>query len=508
MEQLYSKSVDGGGEDVVTFILPDISLYSVHDQPAGVPSHQPTLDPGQYHQYPDSVDRANLVCRELSSSGDSYSAADVLVYTGKGQGKTVKFHRWLLSAVSPFLSRLLYSADPYQSRDRLELYLPDFSWKVVSCLATFLYQGQVKVRQRTSSHIKQLLRLLQVDMVLDIERVRDKDTDFEANMSTEIMDINEEEEDGEETLRKTHTTSVVIGMKQSFLSRKKKCEKCNKAFATNFSLRKHTRLVHMEVSDFNCEYCKKAFSCNETLKNHTRTHTGEMLSCYYDNCAKAFLNPRDLKDHENVHTKETSYLCPDCGDVFDTNKKMLNHREKHKKNDKPCNICGKLIKNFASFKAHIRAHGLERAHSCNICGKSFKRNFDLTVHMRIHTGAKPYTCDICDKSFSLSSTLSKHKKYHQSSGVTFPCNLCEMIFPGSKELSEHGRDMHREFLVVEENGQLIMREETNQIMISKDNLNQILPPNEGTVESIIIEPKENSVDGGLVQFHVSRMSDL
>ena len=37
-----------------------------------------------------------------------------------------------LSAVSPFLSSLLFTADPYQSRDKLELYLPDFNWKVVS----------------------------------------------------------------------------------------------------------------------------------------------------------------------------------------------------------------------------------------------------------------------------------------------------------------------------------------------------------------------------------------
>merc|ERR1712208_143621 len=34
-----------------------------------------------------------------------------------------------LSAVSPFLSSPLFTADPYQSRDRLELYLPDFNWK-------------------------------------------------------------------------------------------------------------------------------------------------------------------------------------------------------------------------------------------------------------------------------------------------------------------------------------------------------------------------------------------
>ena len=139
------------------------------DQHAG----DPVVPPGHLHEYQDSVARAKLLYRELSSSGESYSTADVLVYTRKGLGKAVKFHRWLLSAVSPFLSSLLHDADPYQSGDRLELYLPDFSWKVISSLASFLYQGKVKVKQRISCHIKQLLRLLKVDMVMDIETVRD-----------------------------------------------------------------------------------------------------------------------------------------------------------------------------------------------------------------------------------------------------------------------------------------------------------------------------------------------
>merc|ERR1719318_419062 len=298
---------------------------------------------------------------------------------------------------------------------------------------------------------------------MDIEIVRDMAQDIVLDISEDNHDIMDEEYNPEvDTRQKSNITSVIIGMKENNLAmRKRKCDKCNKEFSTSFGLKKHIRLVHMEINDFNCDYCNKSF-----------------------------LNPRDLKDHENVHTKETSYLCPDCGDVFDTNKKMLNHGEKHKRNDQPCNICGKLIKNLASFKAHIRAHGLERAHSCKICGKSFKRNFDLTVHMRIHTGAKPYICDICNKSFSLSSTLSKHKKYHQSSAQTFPCNLCKMIFPGAVELGEHSRDVHRQFIVVEEGGQLVMREETNPMM----------PNGDGPLESIIIETKNATDDSGLVEF--------
>jgi len=503
---MKNENVRESCRDVVTFHLSDLPLYSIHEDEHHV---EPVVPPALHHEYPDHA-RASLLYREVSSSGDSYSSADVLVYPGKGQGKAVKFHRWLLSAVSPFLSRLLHDADPYQSRDRLELYLPDFNWKAVSSLATFLYQGQVQIRQRTSSHIKQLLRLLQVELVLDIERVRDKvEHENEHDPSEENYNpvANDFDLEIEDKRLKRSITSVIIGMKEGNVScKKRRCEKCNKDFATNFGLKKHTRLVHMEINDFICEYCNKSFSCNESLKNHTRVHTGEVLSCKFDNCNKSFLNPRDLKDHENVHTKETSYLCPDCGDVFDTNKKMLNHREKHKKNDTPCNICGKLIKNLASFKAHIRAHGQERAHSCKICGKSFKRNFDLTVHMRIHTGAKPYSCDICNKSFSLSSTLSKHKKYHQSSTVSFPCNLCEMVFPGAGELSEHSREVHRQFIVLEEDGKLVMREEANSMMESTDNVSQALPGGDGTVASIIIDTKNENVHGDMIEYQLAKMT--
>ena len=68
--------------------------------------------------------------------------------------------------------------------------------------------------------------------------------------------------------------------------------------------------------------------------------------------------------------------------------------------------------------------------------------------------------------------------------------------------------MHRQFIVVEEGGQLVMREETNPMMTSRDNINQMLPNSDGTLESIIIKTKNDTEDSGLVEFQVPKLNSM
>ena len=73
-----------------------------------------------------------------------------------------------------------------------------------------------------------------------------------------------------------------------------------------------------------------------------------------------------------------------------------------------------------------------------------------------------------------------------------------MTFTGAVELAEHGRNVHRQFIVLEEDGQLVMREETNPIMANSD----------GAVESIIIDTEIENDDSGSAEFQLSKITHI
>jgi len=452
-------------------------------------------------------DGEELIVQELSRTSAQQRTKDVRLFTG---GRYVACHRWLLSASSPLLRRLMYEADPYQSKEHLDFCLPDFSYKEISALVGFLYKGQATVQRKGGAKIRSLLWLLQMELSIDMERqvgssLNDKQNDIEkceTNSLISRVNISVRAEGKEEKQTEVPNKQLIGLSKKTFyigkgmradqllLKGKNHCLYCEKNFKSSYSLKKHMK-VHNDPYGFMCSYCQKVFACKETLVNHTRTHTGEFFVCEIPGCCKRFSTLRSFKDHENVHSGKESFLCHFCGENFPTKKKLFNHKEKHKTTSDPCNICGKEIKNLASYKAHMKAHNQGKSFGCNICGRAFKRRFDLTVHTRIHTGDKPYSCDVCGKSFSLTSTLSKHKKFHvntSSLAAVYPCNICEDKFSSSADLAVHRRDTHQsEFLIVDEDGNLLsgVQDNTHQVTIVS-----------GVGEGDVIDEGDVRVQGG------------
>ena len=81
--------------------------------------------------------------------------------------------------------------------------------------------------------------------------------------------------------------------------------------------------------------------------------------------------------------------------------------------------------------------------------------------------------------FAVNNFLCHQRCPSTRSSTSLPsvCNLCEMTFTGAVELAEHGSNIHRQSIVLEEDGQLVMREESNPMMRNSD----------VTLESVIID---------------------
>ncbi|KAF2362489.1 Zinc finger C2H2-type [Trinorchestia longiramus] len=170
---------------------------------------------------------------------------------------------------------------------------------------------------------------------------------------------------------------------------------------------------------FKCQVCNKAFSSNYSLSCHMRTHTKETpYHCPVDGCYKKFKMSGDLAKHIRSHTGERPFVCEICGRGFTT-----------------CNI----------LKVHTRTHTGERPYVCTDpnCGKRFSSDTNLKNHVRIHSGEKPYVCPVpeCSKRFTEYSSLFKHKVVHENF-KKFICHLCFRQYRQSCTLRHHLRTAH------------------------------------------------------------------
>ena len=305
----------------------------------------------------------------------------------------IRVHRSLFAAISPFLRSLILDLDPFETKE-LCIFLPDIRYVDLQHIVSLVYTGKIYVTKRTRGTVVKWLEILGIPMVL----------------SEESVSVS-----GEET---RNDIIYVHDELQKHRKEKRMCQLCKKSFKTESYMKSHL-LTHTGEKPHKCDHCGKQYRYKDSLKAHIRDHTGEKFQCQTKSCDKEFNRRRDLKDHENIHLDDReafNLACSICETKFLKKKQLSNHMEVHRITVDPCGICGKVLKNVACLRSHMRNHTTPKNFSCGTCGKAFKRNFDLTVHLRIHNGSKPYCCDVCKKTFSLSSTLAKHKRFHDKLG--------------------------------------------------------------------------------------------
>ncbi|CAH0403589.1 unnamed protein product [Chilo suppressalis] len=97
-----------------------------------------------------------------------------------------------------------------------------------------------------------------------------------------------------------------------------KCDKCDKAYVNNWSLREHKKIVHdgyQRPRKYPCTMCDKVFDRQQILKSHIRTHTGER-PYHCTKCSAQFSQANVLATHNRlIHLKLTRNGKPKPGIV-------------------------------------------------------------------------------------------------------------------------------------------------------------------------------------------------
>ncbi|KAK0163344.1 hypothetical protein PV327_007036 [Microctonus hyperodae] len=231
------------------------------------------------------------------------------------------------------------------------------------------------------------------------------------------------------------------------------CTTCKKRYSTKKSLLRH-QLLH-EEPNFECDICNVKFYRKDKLKAH------------YDKCSEK--NPNQVRK------------CNICGDTFENNEILREHRSKHvdegilteedlrelepgseekKRGEKiarkrrtdivglECLECNKQYTSRKGLLRHIQVHEGKKF-LCEICPKKFYRREHLKIHVAKHNMIKPYKCSRCSKRFIKEDQLATHMIKHErtfkksketnSSAKRFLCEICSKSFTQSTTLVAHLR---------------------------------------------------------------------
>jgi hypothetical protein len=155
------------------------------------------------------------------------------------------------------------------------------------------------------------------------------------------------------------------------------CDHCE--FKSPVRLRLFEHLTVNSQSIFNCKFCPMVFNqrcmknCHEA-KFHKNIEPEAKKTC---ECGKKFKTSSSYNQHwKNTHENCGKYTCEVCSEDFKSLTILQLHQMKHKPKE-ACEICGKMLCQGASYKAHMRRqHGMFArkktkcdTRRCSICEK-------------------------------------------------------------------------------------------------------------------------------------------
>ncbi|KAM9527835.1 zinc finger protein 335 isoform 2-T2 [Guaruba guarouba] len=135
-------------------------------------------------------------------------------------------------------------------------------------------------------------------------------------------------------------------------------------------------------------------------------------------------------------------------------RKYMGHRYYYK-SPKPlmrpylCRICGSRFLTHDDLRFHVNSHEANNPQlfKCLQCSYRARRWSSLKEHMFNHVGSKPYKCEECNYTSVYKKDVIRHSAVHSRDRKkradpppklnSFPCPVCNRIYPMQKRLTQH-----------------------------------------------------------------------
>ncbi len=233
------------------------------------------------------------------------------------------------------------------------------------------------------------------------------------------------------------------------------CDLCDKSFKVKTHLRIHKNKTH-SIRESKCDECDKMFKNRSAMLSHKQLVHGEKL-IHCDKCERKFATNVMLRRHiRQTHDKERRHLCTFCGQGFFASNKLKHHISSvHQRITEICDICGQATRNIAYHK--WEKHPSERnpkqfdaklgalLAKCNVCQTIFPTSKELNDHQmreRHINISFHYRCNYCESEWVSHAAVVKHYAEFHNNHV-FACTDCAFIGHNQKVLTNHRKGVHK-----------------------------------------------------------------
>ncbi|KAG5667652.1 hypothetical protein PVAND_015626 [Polypedilum vanderplanki] len=225
---------------------------------------------------------------------------------------------------------------------------------------------------------------------------------------------------------------------------------CGKMFSNQGSYSGHITRIHgmPRVSRQFCPGCRIYFQMSAfDFKEHCRTC--EQTSAIKNEIIKCELCKKECDGLEAYTAHKLFHATEKLIERVDENGVTTYAQPKYDKDEKICDICGKVLTNYKNLRKHkVNVHLVDftgEMYYCDLCPVKKPTRRLIYDHMKSVHIINWHTCSICGKSFKSRRLLARHNLYmHERHRLNIRCQICphKPGFSATIYLEQHMKKNH------------------------------------------------------------------